>query len=223
MPVCSGLVNSLDKEPKRAAKEALREDELALFDLLQKDELDKTSRERVKQASRDLLASIKTRLDQLDRSWEKEQTKADIEVFILDEVFASLPPPPFTSDEKKALASNGLCPRLATSHQGRVCEGRVMAWFRRHIGADYSGAQTPAASLNGLRVFMTEGDRPPAEVLPPPSPRKYWTRRDIAEWLVELGALPLGHRNCSLCFTMCFPNCDFREAIQVHISANILI
>jgi hypothetical protein len=51
------------------AKEGLREDELALFDLLQKDELDKTSRERVKQASRDLLASIKARLDQLDRFW----------------------------------------------------------------------------------------------------------------------------------------------------------
>lgn len=66
--------------------------------------LDKTSRERVKQASRDLLASIKSRLAELDRFWEKEQTKAD--VFILDEVFASLPSPPFTPDEKKALAAS---------------------------------------------------------------------------------------------------------------------
>ena len=32
---------------------------------------------------------------------------------------------------------------------------------------------------------MAEGDAPPVEVLPPPSPRKYWTRRGIAEWLVE--------------------------------------
>ncbi|MGC8202581.1 N-6 DNA methylase [Aliiroseovarius sp. PTFE2010] len=70
------------------------------------DNLDKTSRERVKQASRDLLASIKTRLAELDRFWEKEQTKADVEVFILDEVFASLPSPPFTPDEKKALAAS---------------------------------------------------------------------------------------------------------------------
>jgi len=23
----------------------------------------------------------------------------------------------------------------------------------------------------------------PAEILPPPSPRKYWTRRGLAEWL----------------------------------------
>ena len=32
---------------------------------------------------------------------------------------------------------------------------------------------------------MAEADGPPIEVLPPPSPRKYWTRRGIAEWLVE--------------------------------------
>jgi type I restriction enzyme R subunit len=98
------LVNSLDEEQKRA--EGLGEDELALFDLLQKDGLDKTARERVKQASRDLLASLKARLAELDRFWEKEQTKADVEVFILDEVFASLPSPPFTLEEKKLVAGN---------------------------------------------------------------------------------------------------------------------
>jgi hypothetical protein len=57
--------------------------------------------------------------------------------------------------------------------------------FIRHIGIDYSGAQTPTASLKGLRVYLAEGAAPPVEVLPPPSPRKYWTRRGIAEWLVE--------------------------------------
>jgi type I restriction enzyme, R subunit len=100
------LVNSLDEEQKRATKEGLREDELALFDLLQKDGLDKTARERVKQASRELLASIKARLAELDRFWEKEQTKADVEVFILDKVFATLPTPPFTPEEKKLVAEN---------------------------------------------------------------------------------------------------------------------
>jgi hypothetical protein len=48
---------------------------------LLKENLDKTARERVRQASRELLASIKARLAGLDRFWEKEQTKADIEVF----------------------------------------------------------------------------------------------------------------------------------------------
>ena len=100
------LVNSLDEEQKRATREGLGEDELALFDLLQKDDLDKVSREKVKQASRNLLASIKARLAELDRFWEKEQTKADVEVFILDQVFAGLPTPPFTPEEKKLVASN---------------------------------------------------------------------------------------------------------------------
>jgi len=57
--------------------------------------------------------------------------------------------------------------------------------FARTIGIDYSGAETPTASLKGLRVYLAEGDGLPMEVQPPPSPRKYWTRRGIAEWLVE--------------------------------------
>ena len=60
-----------------------------------------------------------------------------------------------------------------------------MTSFARYVGIDYSGAQTPTASLKGLRVYMAEADAPPTEVPPPPSPRKYWTRRGIAEWLVE--------------------------------------
>ncbi len=57
--------------------------------------------------------------------------------------------------------------------------------FRRYIGIDYSGAETPESSLKGLRVYSAQGDAPAQEVLPPPSPRKYWTRRGMAEWLAE--------------------------------------
>lgn len=60
-----------------------------------------------------------------------------------------------------------------------------MPSFARTIGIDYSGAETPISSLKGLRVYMTDGHARAVEVLPPPSPRKYWTRRGIAEWLVE--------------------------------------
>jgi len=41
------------------------------------------------------------------------------------------------------------------------------------------------ASLPQIRVYVTEGGAPPVEMPPPPSSRKYWTRRGIAEWLVE--------------------------------------
>jgi hypothetical protein len=61
----------------------------------------------------------------------------------------------------------------------------MTAPFARYIGIDYSGAETPTASLKGLRVYLAEADDPAAEVPPPPSPRRYWTRRGIAEWLIE--------------------------------------
>jgi hypothetical protein len=57
--------------------------------------------------------------------------------------------------------------------------------FKRYIGIDYSGAQTPSSSLKGLRVYVADRTVTPREVPPPPSPRKYWTRKEIAEWLVE--------------------------------------
>lgn len=57
--------------------------------------------------------------------------------------------------------------------------------FVRYVGIDYSGAKTPDDSLKGLRVYMSEGGAEAAEVPPPPSPRKYWTRRGIAEWLAD--------------------------------------
>jgi hypothetical protein len=60
-----------------------------------------------------------------------------------------------------------------------------MRAFARTIGVDYSGAETPTTSLKGLRVYMAEHDSPPVEIPPPPSPRKYWTRKGIAEWLLE--------------------------------------
>ncbi|MDP2432705.1 MAG: hypothetical protein Q8O33_11815, partial [Pseudomonadota bacterium] len=63
--------------------------------------------------------------------------------------------------------------------------GPVTHAFRRYIGIDYSGAQTPTSSLKGLRVYLAQGEAPAEEVPPPPSPRKYWTRRGIAEWLAE--------------------------------------
>jgi hypothetical protein len=60
-----------------------------------------------------------------------------------------------------------------------------MPQFKRYIGIDYSGAETPTSSLSGLRVYAAYTEQQPGEVAPPPSPRKYWTRRGIAEWLRE--------------------------------------
>ena len=50
------LAEGLDEEDHRAVEEGLSEDELAIFDLLKRESLTKADRERVKQASRSLLA-----------------------------------------------------------------------------------------------------------------------------------------------------------------------
>ena len=64
-------------------------------------------------------------------------------------------------------------------------DNHIIPLFSRYIGIDYSGAETPVSSLKGLRIYMAGRDDLPMEVLPPPSPRKYWTRRGMAEWLAE--------------------------------------
>jgi type I restriction enzyme, R subunit len=98
------LVNSLDAEQRRAAEEGLSEPELALFDLLQKDNITKAQRERVKLASRSLLASIQALIGPLERWTDKEQTQAEVEVRILDHLFEALPTPPFTDEDKQLAA-----------------------------------------------------------------------------------------------------------------------
>jgi hypothetical protein len=57
--------------------------------------------------------------------------------------------------------------------------------FERYVGIDYSGAETCESSLKGLRVYMADRANEPREVAPPSSPRKNWTRKAIAHWLVE--------------------------------------
>jgi hypothetical protein len=61
----------------------------------------------------------------------------------------------------------------------------VKATFNRYIGIDYSGAETCDSSLKGLRVYVADPLNEANEVAPPPSLRKYWTRKAIAEWLAE--------------------------------------
>jgi len=98
------FMKTLDAEQRRAAAEGLSEEELAVFDLLDRDDLSKADRERVKRASVSLLRSLNELLRSLESWTQKEQTQAEVEVFILDHVFLELPSPPFAADEKQSLA-----------------------------------------------------------------------------------------------------------------------
>jgi len=100
------LANNLDAEQRRAAKEGLSEDELALFDLLAKTDLTRTDRERLKQASKSLLKSVREVIEPLERWTEKEQTQAEVRIRILNHLFEVLPSPPFSDEEKQSLAKS---------------------------------------------------------------------------------------------------------------------
>lgn len=117
------LANSLDAEQRRALDEGLSEDQLALFDLVQRADLSKADRERIKQASKDLLAGVLSVIAPLDRWTEKEQTQAEVETFILDTVYMTLPEPPYTADEKANVAQLVYRHIWQQSVQGRMSGG----------------------------------------------------------------------------------------------------
>jgi hypothetical protein len=52
--------------------------------------------------------------------------------------------------DKKGLSERDICTKFITPA------------FARYIGIDYSGAQTPTASLRGLWVYLAEDDGLPA-------------------------------------------------------------
>jgi type I restriction enzyme, R subunit len=98
------MARSLDAEQRRAVEEGLSDRELDLFDLLYKEDISKTDRERVKQASRQLLAALVEHLQRLEQWTAKEQTQAEVKIFILDRVFESLPDPPYSDEERETAA-----------------------------------------------------------------------------------------------------------------------
>jgi hypothetical protein len=98
------LAANLDTEQRRAAEEGLSDQELALFDLLFREMVSKADRERLKQASKSLLASLKALLQPMPDWTQKEATQAEVKIFILDDLYRSLPRPPFTEAETEEIA-----------------------------------------------------------------------------------------------------------------------
>lgn len=57
--------------------------------------------------------------------------------------------------------------------------------FTRTIGIDYSGEGTPVDRLPRLRVYRADGNDEPEEIRPHENRQINWTRREIAECMVE--------------------------------------
>jgi type I restriction enzyme R subunit len=98
------LASSLDAEQLRAVEEGLGDEELALFDMLFKESISKADREKLKQASKSLLASLQEILQTMPEWTQNSSTQAEVKIFILDNLWKALPRPPFTEDETEQAA-----------------------------------------------------------------------------------------------------------------------
>jgi type I restriction enzyme R subunit len=99
------LAQSLDEEQRRAVEEGLTDKELALFDLLCRENLSKADREQLKQASKSLLARLQQLLRPMAHWTRNATTQAEVQTSILDWLFETLPRPPFTEIETETLAN----------------------------------------------------------------------------------------------------------------------
>lgn len=93
------LAAEMDKESQRYVREGLSEKELALFDMLLKENISKADREKLKPASKGLLVSLQQHLASMPNWTRNSATQADVRVLILDTPYTSLPRPPFTEQE----------------------------------------------------------------------------------------------------------------------------
>jgi type I restriction enzyme R subunit len=99
------LASSLDVEQRRAVEEGLGDDELALFDLLFKEAISKAQRERLKQASKKLLVSLRELLQPMPDWAHNTSTQAEVRIHILDRLWQTLPRPPYTELETEEVAA----------------------------------------------------------------------------------------------------------------------
>jgi type I restriction enzyme, R subunit len=98
------LAESLDAEQRRAATEGLSDEELAVFDLLYKEDLTTAEREQLKQASRSLLPAVRATIAPMADWTRNVATQAEVKVLILDDLWSALPRPPFSDHETEELA-----------------------------------------------------------------------------------------------------------------------
>ena len=73
--------------------------------MLFKDNISQADRDRLKQASQSLLAALHALLTPMYDWTKNTSTQAEVKVFILDNLWQSLPRPPFIDQETEARAS----------------------------------------------------------------------------------------------------------------------
>jgi len=97
--------DGLDQEERRYLREGLEnEDQLAVFDLLQKDALTRPERERIKKVAKELLDKLLSDKLQIDHWREKASAQAQVRAEIIKHLFVNLPGVGYTENEISARA-----------------------------------------------------------------------------------------------------------------------
>ena len=86
------LANQMNAEEQRYAREGFSSDEeLSLYDMLFREELNKNDIKKLKEVAADLFQKIKAKISELDHWTDKQETKAAIDNLIRDTLWAELP------------------------------------------------------------------------------------------------------------------------------------
>jgi type I restriction enzyme R subunit len=92
------LARDLNEEEQRAVKEHLTEEELAIFDLLLKENLNPDETEKIRKVAKELLQKLKR--EKLVLDWrEKEATRAGVKITISKIVWNKLPEPTYSEQD----------------------------------------------------------------------------------------------------------------------------
>ena len=92
------LAKELSEEDRRAVSENLTEEELAIFDILRKENLNPGEVDQVKKVAKELLVKLKA--EKLVLDWKrKEETRADVKITIRDLLYDELPGPTYTEPD----------------------------------------------------------------------------------------------------------------------------
>lgn len=92
------LAKELSVEDARAVSENLTEEELAVFDILRKENLNPSETDQVKKVAKELLAKLKA--EKLVLDWKKKQeTQADVKITIQEILYDELPEPTYSKED----------------------------------------------------------------------------------------------------------------------------
>lgn len=86
------LANNLDEEEQRYVREGFKSDEeLSLYDMLFRNDLNKNDIKKLKTVAAELLNKIKAKISEYDHWTDKQETKAAVDNLIRDTLWAELP------------------------------------------------------------------------------------------------------------------------------------